>query len=123
MAETYSNGIRISYDDLGQREPALLMMPGWCANRTMFKHLAPRSSTYRRTFALDWRGHGQSGPARGDFGADGPVEDALAVIEASGAQQIVPVATAHAGWIAIELRRRLGGVCKQRALLRQCRES
>ncbi len=107
MAETYSNGIRINYDDLGQGEPALLMMPGWCANRTMFKHLAPQSSTYRRTLALDWRGHGQSGPARGDFSAETLVEDALAVIEASGAQQIVPVATAHAGWIAIELRRRL----------------
>jgi pimeloyl-ACP methyl ester carboxylesterase len=31
----------------------------------------------------------------------------FAVIEASNARQIVPVATAHAGWIAIELRRRL----------------
>jgi pimeloyl-ACP methyl ester carboxylesterase len=108
MAETYSYGVRISYDDLGQGGPALLMMPGWCANRTMFKHLAPRSSTYRRTLALDWRGHGQSGPAQGDFGADDLLEDALAVIETSGAQQIVPVATAHAGWVAIELRRRLG---------------
>jgi pimeloyl-ACP methyl ester carboxylesterase len=36
------------------------------------------------------------------------VRDALAVIEASGAQRIVPLATAHAGWVAIELRRRLG---------------
>ncbi len=107
MAETYSNGVRINYDDLGQGEPALLMMPGWCANRTMFKHLAPQCSTHRRTLALDWRGHGQSGPAWGDFSTEGLVEDALAVIKASGAQQIVPVATAHAGWIAIELWRRL----------------
>lgn len=30
------------------------------------------------------------------------------MIEASGATSVVPVATAHAGWVAIELRRRLG---------------
>jgi len=35
------------------------------------------------------------------------VEDALAVITASGAQRVVPVALAHAGWAAIELRSRL----------------
>ncbi|GIW52791.1 MAG: hypothetical protein KatS3mg081_2146 [Gemmatimonadales bacterium] len=36
------------------------------------------------------------------------MDDALAVIEASRAQEVVPVAMAHAGWVAIELRRRLG---------------
>jgi len=36
------------------------------------------------------------------------VDDALAVIEASRAQEVVPVAMAHAGWVAIESRRRLG---------------
>lgn len=106
--ETYANGVRISYDDLGTGEPALLMMPGWCANRTtMFSQLAARCSKHRRTIALDWRGHGLSETPESDFGANDLVEDALAVIEASGARQIVPVATAHAGWIAIELRRRL----------------
>lgn len=106
--ETYANGVRISYDDQGRREPAFLMMTGWCANRTtMFSQLAALCSTHRRTLALDWRGHGLSETPQSDFGANDLVEDALAVIEASGAQQIVPVATAHAGWIAIELRRRL----------------
>lgn len=42
-----------------------------------------------------------------DFGADSLVTDALSVIEASGVQQVMPVAVSHAGWIAIELRRRL----------------
>jgi pimeloyl-ACP methyl ester carboxylesterase len=57
---------------------------------------------------LDWRGHGESGSPRGDFGNDDLVEDALNVVCASGAQRIVPVALSHAGWVAIELRRRLG---------------
>ncbi len=107
MAQVTSNGIRINYDDLGQGEPALLLMPGWCANRTVFQDLAPRCSTRYRTLVLDWRGHGGSGPPSGDFGYDGLVEDALAVIKASGARQVVPVALAHAGWVAIELKFRL----------------
>ncbi len=108
MAETHSGGIRINYDDLGRGEPALLMMTGWCANRTtMYSQLAAACSQHRRTLVLDWRGHGLSEASQGDFGANELVEDALAVIEASGVQPIVPVATAHAGWLAIELRRRL----------------
>jgi pimeloyl-ACP methyl ester carboxylesterase len=57
--------------------------------------------------ALDWPGHGESEAPAGDFGMERLVESAQAVIEASGAPQVVPVAMSHAGWVAIELRRRL----------------
>ncbi len=101
--------LRISYDDAGTREPALLFMPGWCASRAgCFEAVSARLSPRHRTLALDWRGHGASSPASSDFGAPELVQDALAVIQASGAQSIIPVATAHAGWEAVELRRRLG---------------
>jgi pimeloyl-ACP methyl ester carboxylesterase len=72
-----------------------------------FSQLPKRFATHQRVLAFDWRGHGQSESPAGDFGANDLVEDALAVIEASGAQRVVPVTLAHAGWIAIELRRRL----------------
>src|SRR5262245_42218323 len=107
MMTTHAEGLQISYDDLGHGEPALLFLHGWCANRTVFRPLVERCSTHRRTLALDFRGHGRSAVPTSDFGFDGLVEDALAVIEASGAEHIVPVALAHAGWAAIELRRRL----------------
>jgi pimeloyl-ACP methyl ester carboxylesterase len=109
MAQTKSNGTIIRYDDLGHGEPVLLFLPGWCANRTVFKSLTQLCSTYRRCLALDWRGHGESGTASTEFGSEGLVEDALAVINASRGRHIVPVALAHAGWVAIELRRRLLG--------------
>ncbi len=105
--DTRSDNVRISYDDMGQGEPALLLMPGWCASRAMFHHIAPKCSAHRRTLALDWGGHGQSETPQWDFGASTLVAEALSVIEASGLQQIVPVTNAHSGWIAIELRRQL----------------
>jgi pimeloyl-ACP methyl ester carboxylesterase len=108
MAEALSDGTRINYDDAGQGEPALLCMPGWCSSRGPFEHFVPLAAERRRTLALDWRGHGRSDPAPEDFGAEQLVEDALSVIEQSGAERVVPVAAAHSGWVALELRRRLG---------------
>lgn len=106
MAELTASGI--AFDDRGQGEPALLFLPGWCGPRTVFGPLADRLEGSFRTLAVDWRGHGESKAAEGDFGSDDLVEDAIAVIDQSGAGSVVPVALAHAGWVAIELRRRLG---------------
>jgi pimeloyl-ACP methyl ester carboxylesterase len=108
MPEVCSNGVRISYDDRGEGGPALLFLPGWCVSRKVFADLPRLSAARRRVLALDWRGHGDSQAAPAPFGAEALIEDAIAVIEASGARSVVPVALSHAGWIAIELRRRLG---------------
>jgi pimeloyl-ACP methyl ester carboxylesterase len=106
--ETRSEGIRISYEESGEGEPALLFLPGWCGSRAAFSRLSARCSAHRRTLTLDWRGHGQSESPGGDFGNAGLVQDALSVIESSGAPSVIPVALSHAGWVALELRRRLG---------------
>ncbi|MGH7897838.1 MAG: alpha/beta fold hydrolase [Candidatus Binatia bacterium] len=108
MPETGASGVTIRYDDLGRGEPAILCLPGWCAPRTAFSELAAALSPRHRVLNLDWRGHGESAEPGTDFGSEALVEDALAVIAASGAKRVVPLATAHAGWVAIELRRRLG---------------
>ena len=104
---TTSGEYRIAYDDWGFGEPALLLLPGWCADRTVFQDLAQRLSANHRVLALDWRGHGDSERPTGDFGAMQLVEDALAVIEDSGAEQIVPISLEQGGWVALELRRRV----------------
>ncbi len=102
------SAIPIAFDDHGQGEPALLCLPGWCVERTINQELVQACSRHRRTLALDWRGHGQSAAHPGDFGEEGMVEDALAVIEESGAERIVLIAVSHSGWAGLELRRRLG---------------
>jgi pimeloyl-ACP methyl ester carboxylesterase len=117
MPRAVSNGISLVYDDRGRGEPALLFLPGWCVPRAVFRELVPHAATTRRVLALDWRGHGDSGPASGDFGMAELVDDAAAVIVASRAREVVPVALAHAGWVAIELRRRLGLRIPQLVLL------
>ncbi len=114
---THSTGVRIAYDDAGQGEPALLFLNGWGADRTVWRKIVPIASQYRRVLCMDWRGHGESETPAADFGASDLVADAQAVIAASGAERVVPVANAHAGWIAIELRRRLGDTIAGLALV------
>ncbi|GAA2358988.1 alpha/beta hydrolase [Dactylosporangium salmoneum] len=100
--------LRVAYDDLGTGGPALLYLPGWCGDRTVFDPLLPLSSRHRRAISLDLRDHGASERTEADFGLTEVVQDAIAVIERAGIQQVVPVGLSHAGWAAIELRRRLG---------------
>jgi pimeloyl-ACP methyl ester carboxylesterase len=105
---TTTTHVRIAYDRVGDGEPALLMLPGWCADRTYFTDLLALTGRQRTSVALDWRDHGGSERTGADFGSADLVADALTVIEQSGLDRVVPVAASHAGWVAIELQRRLG---------------
>ena len=96
MNTTRGGDLTISYEDSGVGEPTLLFLPGWCSSRAIFGELASRFVPRHRVLALDWRGHGGSSSAEPDFGTPELVADALAVIAASGARQIVPVAMSHA---------------------------
>lgn len=108
MAFANSGGISIYYDDRGEGEPTLLCLPGWCVHSATFVPLAERLSAQHRVLVMDWRGHGESQAPDQDFGYAELLADALAVIQASGAQSVIPIAQSHGGWVAIELRRRLG---------------
>jgi pimeloyl-ACP methyl ester carboxylesterase len=105
---TTETAARIAVDDVGTGEPAVLFIPGWCGDRTVFDDLVAGLGKRRRALSLDLRGHGGSARTGTDFGTDALVADALDVIRSTGRQRVVPVALSHAGWVAIELRRRLG---------------
>ena len=96
----------LAYDDRGQGDPPLVFLTGWCSSRARWAAVAARCAERRRAVSLDWRGHGESAAANADFGLEELVEDALAVIDACGLESFVPCSASHAGWVAIELRRR-----------------
>lgn len=98
----------LGVDDLGQGEPALLLLTGWCSSRERWSQAAPMLAANRRVVSFEWRGHGESQPAARDFGNAEMVQDALSVIDAAGLQTVIPCSASHSGWVAIELRRRLG---------------
>lgn len=109
MHNAETSGVRIAYDDHGPRaDTAVLCLPGWGLNQGFFAPLAERLSARHRVITLDWRGHGDSGRSLADFGHEELADDAMAVVEASGVRRVVPLSQAHGGWVAVELRRRLG---------------
>jgi pimeloyl-ACP methyl ester carboxylesterase len=109
MPHAAADGIRISYDDLGAGEPALVFTTGWCSNRERWRVVAERCARRRRVLNTEWRGHGDSDPAPADFGLEEMVADVLAVVDAAGVERFVPCAASHSGFVAIELARRLPG--------------
>ena len=100
--------VGLGVDDLGEGEPALLLLTGWCSSRERWAKAAPLLAEHRRVVSFEWRGHGASRPAAGDFGTAEMVQDALSVIDAAGLETVIPCSASHSGWVAIELRRRLG---------------
>ena len=97
-----------AHSDAGVAEPALLCLPGWCGGREVFAPLLASTAGSRRSVSVDWRGHGGSPGSIADFGAADLVNDTVDLIADLGLTRVVPVALAHAGWVALELRRALG---------------
>lgn len=95
------------YDDHGVGEPSLLLLPGWCGDRSVFAPVAAPAAERRRVVTTDLRGHGASTDVE-DFDSARQVDELVALLDDRGIERVVPVALSHAGWLAIELRRRLG---------------
>jgi pimeloyl-ACP methyl ester carboxylesterase len=103
-----ADGLQIAYDAVGEGEPALLCLTGWCSSRARYSEFVPLAAEHRRVVAFDWRGHGPSDRHTGDFRLEGQVRDARAVVDAARLERFVTVSASHSGWVALELRRQLG---------------
>lgn len=104
---THATALRLATTDAGSGEPALLLVPGWCGDRTVFDALVAGAAPHRRAVSVDLPAHGES-PDPGEFGTAAVVDALVATLEELGVERVVPVALSHAGWAAIALRRRLG---------------
>jgi pimeloyl-ACP methyl ester carboxylesterase len=107
-APTAPTGATTGYDDLGAGDPTLLLLPGWCGDRFVFDPMATVLGEHRRVLVSDLRGHGGNAHRTGDFDSAQQVDDLVGLLDAVGVDRVVPVTLSHAGWLGIELRRRLG---------------
>jgi pimeloyl-ACP methyl ester carboxylesterase len=104
-----ADGLRIAYSDAGDGSALpIVCLTGWCSSRARYHGFVQCAATARRVLTVDWRGHGESDVPPGDFGLDELVRDVLAVVEETGLTRFALASASHSGWVAIELRRRLG---------------
>jgi pimeloyl-ACP methyl ester carboxylesterase len=100
------DGIRISYDDVGTGEPALVFTTGWCSSRDRWSRVVALCAANHRVLNTEWRGHGDSDPSPTDFGLEEMVSDVLGVVDEAGVERFVICAASHSGFVAIEVARR-----------------
>ena len=98
----------LAYQDHGSSDCGLLLLPGWCESRAVFAPLIEHLQLRWRILSVDLPGHGASPMPMRDFGFDEIAAATTEAIEQSGLQRVIPVTHSDAGWVAIELRRRLG---------------
>lgn len=112
MIETTTRRAPLAVSDRGadrsDDRPALLLVPGWCGDRTVFDPLLASAAEHRRVVSVDLPAHGDSPSPEGDFTTGDVVDAIVATLDALGIDTVVPVGLSHAGWAAIDLRRRLG---------------
>lgn len=105
--KTTQGPIKLAYTEVGEGDTVLLLLSGWCANRTKFEPILPLLSKNYRVISMDWRGHGESDTTASDFGNEELLQDALKIIDHCDAKTIIPVSVAHAGWTSVKLKEKL----------------
>jgi pimeloyl-ACP methyl ester carboxylesterase len=108
LNEPHEGDISMAYQVHGRSDCGLLLLPAWCESRAVFAPLAELLQSQWRTLSADLPGHGASPMPLTDFGFDEIASAAVATIEQSGLKRVIPVTHSQAGWVAVELRRRLG---------------
>ncbi|GAA2071900.1 alpha/beta fold hydrolase [Actinomadura alba] len=98
MAMIKSNGVRFGCDDAGAG-PVVVLVHAGCADRRMWEHQVTALSGRHRVIRYDWRGHGESADAVGDFAHH---EDLLALLDSLEVQQAALVGCSDGGKIVLD---------------------
>lgn len=98
------NGVRLVYTDVGQGDPPIVLIHGWCCDRTHWENQVQALSVDHRVIAVDLRGHGDSDKPDQDYDMKGFVSDTLWVLDQLGFTS-PPVLMGHSmgGVIALQM--------------------
>jgi 3-oxoadipate enol-lactonase len=104
MALARNGGVEIAYRAVGPREgePVLLIM-GLGGSGRMWWRIEPHVARERPTLLIDNRGTGDSDPIRGRISMEDMAADAVAVLDAAGAERAHVVGVSMGGMIAQHL--------------------
>ena len=96
------DGVRVFWERYGEGDTTILMLPAWsvCYSR-LWKGQIPYLARHFRVLAFDPRGNGRSDkPADPEAYADQEiVDDALAVMDATGTERAILVGASMGGWL------------------------
>lgn len=103
------NGYEIGYAEAGYASgPPVVLLTGWAHDMGLYDEMLPLLVPKHRVIRMCWRGHGPRRDDIPDFGVEEQVQDAIALFDALGVNDMYLVSHSHGGWPALELTDRLG---------------
>lgn len=86
-------GNKVYYQVMGQGEPALVLIHGWCGDHTLWRFNTPELAKKYKLVLVDMPGHGLSDKPKVDYSFDFLAGGVAAAIKASGVKK--PVLVGH----------------------------
>jgi pimeloyl-ACP methyl ester carboxylesterase len=96
-----SDGTKIVYDAVGEGEPALVFIHGWCCNRRQWENQVPEFAQDHCAVAIDLAGHGDSGDSRTAWTIPATARDVEAVLEHLDLHNVILVGHSMGGPVAL----------------------
>lgn len=108
MADFTSNGIKINYTDSGGAGAPVLLLHAFPLNAGMWQPQIDSLGDKYRLIAMDFRGFGGSGSGETDsaFSVDDLADDAKALLDELGLDQVVLAGLSMGGYVALALMRK-----------------
>jgi pimeloyl-ACP methyl ester carboxylesterase len=104
-----ADGVPIAFEASGDGAPLIVLVHGWCCDRTFWAAQVAAFSARHRVAAVDLAGHGASGAGRSSWTMAAFGDDVAAVVNALGADEVALVGHSMGGDVIVEAARRLGG--------------
>ncbi len=92
----------LAVERYGERGPHLLLIHGFAANTSTWRHWIPELERDHRVLAVDLKGHGNaSAPLDRDYGPADHAESVVELVASIGAEQLILVGHSMGGGIAL----------------------
>jgi pimeloyl-ACP methyl ester carboxylesterase len=103
------DGVSIRFETTGSGSPALVLVHGWCCDRSYWTKQTGPLARRHQVVAIDLAGHGESGVNRREWTMPAFGADVAAVVEHLGLEQVVLVGHSMGGPVVAEAARQLPG--------------
>ncbi len=96
------DGLKVSYNDQGSGDTALVFVHGWSCDKSYWENQIPAFSDRYRVVTLDYGGHGNSGSNRENFTIASFGNDVVAVVEKLHLDPVILIGHSMGGVVIVD---------------------